>query len=426
MLLSNRTQARIIARLLRGEELPAFAPDDLVGEWREYYNWILVQPEQPVDTRIHQWFMQFAQRGENDLLNARLLQREIDAPWTGYPAIDATIELLPDLTWLWHGWLPRGQIGLMVGDPSAGKSYFALDLARRVVAGEEMPDGSPAIASGPVLYVDAENRPMVLKGRLGPWRDEERARFYYMLPQEGRMMINFDYEDDTDRFLDTVYEVRPLLIIIDSFGSISLHGENAKEDVQRLLSFLTRVSRDYDCGLLLLHHLRKKSTLQLALPGFQALTIHSVRGSGHIAAMATNVLGMQLVGADQNGPRSLAVLKNNLGVYPDPLGVTFESWDEDPDVAVLRYGEAPQPDRKPKRVEMCMEWLVALLSEQGAVALSDILDMAEEAGYGERMVHRARERLCHDIADTLGSNQRGNAWQLADHTQDENDEDQED
>ena len=60
------------------------------------------------------------------------------------------------ITWLWQGYIPRGKLCLLDGDPGTGKSTLMLDLAARVSAGKAMPDGS-ASEQGTVLLASAED-----------------------------------------------------------------------------------------------------------------------------------------------------------------------------------------------------------------------------------------------------------------------------
>src|SRR5687768_18055343 len=44
---------------------------------------------------------------------------------------------------LWGPYLTPGTVAVLDGDPGAGKTFLALDLAARLTAGRSMPDGSP-------------------------------------------------------------------------------------------------------------------------------------------------------------------------------------------------------------------------------------------------------------------------------------------
>ncbi|MBY0514312.1 MAG: AAA family ATPase, partial [Gemmataceae bacterium] len=64
------------------------------------------------------------------------------------------------LPWLWPGYLPRGMLALLDGDPEQGKSLLTLDLAARLGTGRPLPDGSAGPPS-PVTTVllSAEDDP---------------------------------------------------------------------------------------------------------------------------------------------------------------------------------------------------------------------------------------------------------------------------
>src|SRR5829696_4119780 len=53
--------------------------------------------------------------------------------------------------WLWPGRLPLGKLAVLDGDPGLGKSAVTLDLAARISAGLELPDGQPCEPAGVVL-----------------------------------------------------------------------------------------------------------------------------------------------------------------------------------------------------------------------------------------------------------------------------------
>jgi RecA-family ATPase len=112
------------------------------------------------------------------------------------------VKTLPDLEWLWPGWLPSGLVSLLAATPGTGKSYLALDLAHRVISGTEFPNGSPVLTPGPVVYVDAENTPSVFKKRVQTWSPRALAQFYIMLPDLRRLVINLDEAEDRERLWD--------------------------------------------------------------------------------------------------------------------------------------------------------------------------------------------------------------------------------
>jgi len=415
MHLSTRVQARIVANALNSKAL-GLPPSELDPPWIDYYSWILDGPpdETPAerwDAFAQEWLPLATGHEANYKLLLSLRARAADP----YPTADDLLDGLPELRWLWPGWIPYGLLSLLVAVPGTGKSYLALDLCRRLIAGATFPDGLRIGEGCRALYVDAENTPQIMRQRLADWTREQRQGLYYLRPDPERLMLNLSEYEDRDLLLEAVYRARPRLVVIDSYGSITLRGENAKEDVQQLLSFLSKMAIEYDIALVVIHHLRKRSTAQLTLPGM--MDIDAIRGSSHIPAMARNVLGLQWVsgGADRNGPRKLQVIKSNLDRYPEPLGVWFDSHPDHPELAVLRYGPAPQDeDETPSKLEECAAWLLAVLAEEGPLSPAEVIDLAKYESFSESTLYRARKALGDQVVNTAGWRDPANQWALAD------------
>jgi len=318
---------------------------------------------------------------------------------------------LPPVEWLWPGWIPNGMLSLLGAAPGAGKSMVALDLCWRLIHGGTFPDGVPVPQPGRnVVFVDAENVPQLLNERAQAWQ-MDRGRLYPMLPQTYGM-LDFGESADQDRLIEIMYAVKPAFVVVDSLSTISTRGENNVEDIRRVLGFLSAVAQEFQAGMLLIHHLRKRGKL---MPTTDLLTADDFRGSSHIIAMARSVLGLSIVQAeaqpDRNGPRRLEVIKANLCPHPNPLGVRFLTG---PDGGVaLQYTDSPKPYREPTETEQCAAWLTELLSERGEpVRPKEIKALAEEAGFSRGILYRARKSLEGSVADTENSHSPNNCWVL--------------
>jgi hypothetical protein len=223
-------------------------------------------------------------------------------------------------------------------------------------------------------------------------------------------MSRSEYQDD---LIDMCYDIQPDLVIVDSLSSINLRGENNIEDLRDILSFFIELAQNSDCGLIINHHLRKPGKGQA-----HALTMHDLRGSGHLVAMARSILGIDLLRLaavdDPNGPRMLKVLKTNLGKYPKPLSVEFKESPDTPDVAVLSYSQIELSAIHPKtQSEECARWLLELLKERGPLTYAEIMEYAEDQGFTRRVMGTARQFLGDKVIDTLGPKRKGNRWALA-------------
>lgn len=65
-------------------------------------------------------------------------------------------------------------------------------------------------------------------------------------------------------------------------------------------------------------------------------------------------------------------------------------------------------------MEGCAEWLVEMLEEAGGPAKPrEVVAMAEEEGFSQAVVFRARKALEGMVVDTAGRQVQGNRWMLA-------------
>lgn len=340
-----------------------------------------------------------------------------------FPTLAEIADTLKPVSWLWPGWIPRGMLSLLGAYQGTGKSYFVLDLARTVIHGGPWPDGTLQDRIGNCIYVEAEAIPQVTNERaqaLGI----DRHRLWMLMADNGEM-LDLTQPRWQDRLLDMATVVEPQLIIIDSLSSISSSGQNSVEDTTRLMLYLVALARHCDCGLLVLHHLRKPPGGQLSLPG---MSVHDFRGSGHITAMSRTVMGLSVIQNGRqfslNGPRRLDLVKSNLGPYPDGIGLKLEG-----DSTSMRfvYGEPVAfEDAQESTADKCEQWLLDYLAEHGPSKPNDILIAGKDSGFTRDTIYRTRKALQAMIANTEKNFRApGNRWRLRDDEDSDGEDDEE-
>jgi len=408
-MLTRRLQKQIIADLLfppDGHEDGHLSPDDFDAPWGEIYAAI-----RDVSSEERRSALEVALNGRRDadtIRGAVLSMRPGDRPC--YQSLHDLSPTLRPIEWLWSDWIPRGMITLLGAVPGAGKSYLALDLVWRVLEGDRFPDDTPVpMQDARVIYVDAELVPQLINERTQAW-DMDTKRLFLMVPKVGEM-VDFSQLEWRERLIDMAYELRPELVIVDSLSSISSKGENNIEDVREILGFLNALAVDYNCALMLIHHLRKRGAMALT----DELCIDDFRGSSHIIAMSRSVLGLSVIQTgtepDRNGPRKLEIIKTNLARYPEPIGIEFLPLE--PTGVLLRYGDAPQEYREPTKAERCADWLLQFLTEaKEPVKPKEIIEQADEAGFSRTLVYSARRSLRSQVSDTAGRRDPTNCWVL--------------
>jgi hypothetical protein len=322
---------------------------------------------------------------------------------------------LPPIEWVWKGHIPRGLLTVLGASQGSGKSFVALDLARSIIHNLGFPDSAPIARPGAnVIYVDAEAVPQILRERASHY-NMDQTKIFLMLADHGEM-IDLGQQRYQDRLTEMTAYLKPELIIIDSLSSIHSRGQNNVEDLRSLVGYLIRLAGWGNCGMLLIHHIRKTPNGQRMMNA--EFGMEDLSGSGYITQQARVVMGLRVVQTgpefDPNGPRELKVLKSNLGAYPKPLGFIFEPLF--PEGARLKWkDQAPKEYREPSQSDLCREWLENTLKENPeGLHPKEILKMGVEQGFSRSMIFRARRELIVHISNTRGCQAPDNAWRWSD------------
>lgn len=346
----------------------------------------------------------------------KMILERILATRPGYkPSMPSLADLsrdLPPIEWVWKGWIPRGLITVLGAAQGSGKSFVVTDLAWRIIHNQGFPDGSPIPCPGAnVIYVDAEMVPQILNERTQHYQMDQ-SKLFVMLPEPGEM-IDLGQVRYQDRLSEMTSVLRPELIIIDSLSSVHTGGQNNVEDVRSLMGYLIRLAGWANCGLVLVHHIRKPPGGGPRMMNFDP-GMEDLSGSGYITQQSRVVLGLRVVQTgsqpDPNGPRELKMLKTNLGPSQKSLGFTFEALE--PEGVKLKWeASAPQPYREPTRLDECKSWLEEFLKmEPDGFFPKEVIAAGKDLDWSESMIFRARRELSSKIQNTVGHRAPNNRW----------------
>lgn len=303
--------------------------------------------------------------------------------------------------WLWRGYLPKGKLVTLDGDPGLGKSTLALSLAAPVTAGGLWPDGSKCDHPGAVLLLSAEDG---LADTVRPRLDAAGADVtkvhavegVTVADKEGNRGLRPPTVGDIAQLRSAIMETGAVLVVIDVLMAFMPTGSDAHkdQDVRAILSRLTRLAEETGCTVVLIRHLNKSA-------GRDPL----YRGGGSIGIVGAGRLAL-LVAADPDdeGRRVLAAMKSNLGPLPDAMAYRLVTADGGYDVARVEWegrvdhtahtllADRPSGSDAQARTE-AEAWLQDYLKQHGATRAGDVKRDAKRDGIAQRTLERAAEKI---------------------------------
>ena len=212
---------------------------------------------------------------------------------------------------LWNGYLYRGKLHLVEGDPGLGKSTALLDLAARLSTGNPMPDGSPVVARVGVVILSAEDGLAdTIKPRLEA-AGADPSRIFAMSGVSDRPGDLPGLPSDLDAFEAAIVQSQAALAVVDPLMAYLDPQVNSwrDQDVRRALGALMEVAERTGCAIVCVRHLNKST-------GTQAV----YRGGGSIGLVgAARVALLVAADPDDEQRRVLATVKNNLSPHASSL-----------------------------------------------------------------------------------------------------------
>lgn len=185
--------------------------------------------------------------------------------------------------WLVEGVLTEGATGFIAGEPKTWKSWLGYDLALSVATGADFLGHFPVRNPGPVLYIQEEDPPPVLKTRGSKiWQGKTVDKFelahdggIYWLPPAQEQEFDPDInayvqqgvtisDDAWQMWLDETLEEgmdgeRYRLMLIDTLMMTAgdVDENRAQEMTTKIFRPLKVIARKHNVGLIVVHHLNK-------------------------------------------------------------------------------------------------------------------------------------------------------------------------
>jgi hypothetical protein len=293
-----------------------------------------------------------------------------------------------EVDWLWPGYLARGKLAVLEGDPGMGKSLLTIDLMARLSRGGPFPNGAPLQEARTSILLSAEDD---LADTVRPRAEAAGADLDRLLfPRFPDQLPLLPDEIEDLEFL--MLKHRPALAVLDPLVAfLPPHLAVSNDQCMRLaLTPLASSSAHFRCAVLAVRHLTKN-------PRDRA--IYQGQGSLGIVAAARTAL---FVGPHPTDPdqRVLAVSKSNVGAQPPALGYRIVGtpagpkieWTGPVDVTADGLCERRKRLAALRPRERAVDWLRRELAA-GPRPAADVYAAVAAAGIPERTLERAKKEL---------------------------------
>lgn len=215
----------------------------------------------------------------------------------------------PEPKWLVKNVIARGDIGLLVGEPGAGKSFLSMDLAISVAKGSGRWLGEPILGErGRVLYVDEENPLDIVYSRLFKLGlSGDSIPYIRYLHNSGISLSR-----DPSPLIEEVFSFEPTLVILDSLTRIHTEDENHAGAMAALFNEgIKPLARESGATVLILHHAGKT----------EGTSYKRTRGSGDIVASVDCAIDVRPL---NKGAMACYLFKSRRGTAFEPVILEIE------------------------------------------------------------------------------------------------------
>ncbi|MQA06009.1 MAG: AAA family ATPase [Streptosporangiales bacterium] len=306
------------------------------------------------------------------------------------------------IRWIWNGYLARGKLHTLEGDPGIGKSTVLIDWAARITTGKPWPDGQPGCEPGNVVIMSAEDGVAdSLRGRCDA-AGADLARIVTMPgmtdtdPVTGEETEDLPVlPDDIDHIRETLLAEQATLLVIDPLMNhlASTINSNNDQQVRRALTPLVRAAEATGTAVIIVRHHNKGDSDKAMYRGGGSIGIIGLARLGYTVARHPD---------DPANPHRAVVAGIKANIAPMPASLAYHlvgdqthecariEWEGPVDYTANDLLRAPTT---PASRDKTTQWLLDYLDDHdGHAPFEEILDAAKTAGISERALRRARDR----------------------------------
>lgn len=313
---------------------------------------------------------------------------------------------IESIDWLWGGYLAAGKLHIVAGAPGTGKTTLAMSIAAIISTGRHWPDGTLARLGKIVIWSGEDDPNDTLVPRLIAMGADLSQIFFVEGANEiingKQCTVAFDPSKHLDALARHIAHDPPALLIIDPIVSAVAGDSHKNAETRRALQPLVDIARQHGVAVLGITHFSK---------GTQGRDpTERVTGSLAFGAVARVVM---VCSKTQENTRVFMRSKSNIGSDEGGFEYALEqvpvmgcpgvfascvSWggaikgDARNVLAEAEWQGKESTAEEPSATDDAMEALREVL-EAGEMVRSEVMRTMKGAGYSDKVIRVARERL---------------------------------
>lgn len=235
----------------------------------------------------------FSEKELNSVIQS-ITRYQTDAIRVGLDSQSSSIEsFMSDIApvlWLCDPIIAHGTLGFVAGLPETMKTWITIDLAVECAKGGGLWLGLFPVSDARVLFIDQER-----------FKGETQRRFKGVMAAKGiepatlkdRLFIKsgtttrLDIDDSYRAFKQELLEIRPDIVIIDSFATFHVGDENDRMTIQKMLERVKELRTEIGCAFIFIDHENKGA--------YQANENHEAPTAGRMAGSVGKVAAAEFV-----------------------------------------------------------------------------------------------------------------------------------
>lgn len=324
----------------------------------------------------------------------------------------ASVELLqashitPEpIIWTWEGWLAKGKLHILAGDPSSGKTTLCMVVAAIISSGGCWPDGGRADTGNVLIWSGEDDYQDTLVPRLKQAGADMDQIYFVSHTKVGKEKRCFDPAADMELLQQEVARLGNVhLLIIDPIVSAITGDSHKNAEVRRGLQPLVDMAMIERCAVLGVTHFTKNSS------GFNPVA--RLTGSlafGALARVVWVAVKQNKMNEDGSTTRLLIRAKSNIGEDSGGFEYVLKKTQLQGNLKIcttqvqwsaaipgsayelLAAAESTDTD-KITALSMAKEFLLEALSD-GPILSEEIESIVKGNGYSMSTINRAKRAL---------------------------------